>query len=114
MKVQRREIEIYVAENGRAPFSEWLHSLRDIRARAKIRIRLDRTSLGNLGDCKSVGDGVCEMKINYGSGYRIYFGHVGNKVILLLCGGDKSSQGKDIKKAHVLWADYLGRSDDKE
>ena len=68
-----RDIQIYTTEGGRAPFSEWLVSLSDNKACAKIRVRLDRVSLGNLGDCHGVGDGVQELRIDYGPGYRVYW-----------------------------------------
>ena len=78
-------------------------------AKRKIRKRLDRVEEGNLGECNFIGEGVHELKINYGPGYRIYFGQEGMKIIVLLCGGDKSSQVKDIKKAQLYWAEYNGR-----
>ena len=110
MEATPKELQIYVTEDGRAPFSEWLGSLRDIKARAKIRARLDRVSLGNLGDCHSVGDGVQELRIDYGPGYRVYFGQVGAAIVLLLCGGDKSTQAKDIEQATRYWNEYRRRS----
>jgi putative addiction module killer protein len=101
-----RDIQIYTTEGGRVPFSEWLVSLRDNKARAKIRVRLDRVSLGNLGDCHGVGDGVQELRIDYGPGYRVYFGQVGSTIVLLLCGGDKNTQAKDIEQAKHYWNEY--------
>jgi putative addiction module killer protein len=92
-----RDIQIYTTEDGRLPFSEWLASLRDSKARAKIRVWLDRASLGNFGDCHSVGDGVQELRVDYGLGYIVYFGQAGSTIVLLLCGGDKSTQAKDIQ-----------------
>ena len=74
MEATPKELQIYVTEDGRTPFSEWLASLRDFKARAKIRVRLDRVGLGNLGDCHGVGDGVQELRIDYGPGCRVYFG----------------------------------------
>ncbi|WP_053381983.1 type II toxin-antitoxin system RelE/ParE family toxin [Nitrospira moscoviensis] len=106
MEAFPREIQIYVREDGVAPFSEWLGSLRDVRGRAKIRTRLDRLELGNFGDCRGVGDGVQELRIDYGPGYRIYFGQVNTTLILLLCGGDKASQARDIQTAKSYWQDY--------
>lgn len=105
-----REIEIYLTEEGRAPFAEWLDSLRDIRGRAKIRTRLDRVRLGNFGDVASVGEGVEELRIDFGPGYRVYCGQVGSKVVLLLCGGDKSTQTQDVLQAKSYWKDYKKRS----
>ena len=97
-------------EEGHEPFNEWLTSLRDIKARAKIRVRLDRVSLGNLGDSHGLGEGVQELRIDYGSGYRVYLGQEGETIVLLLCGGDKSTQTKDIKKAKRYWNEYRRRS----
>jgi putative addiction module killer protein len=105
-----RELRIYLTEEGRAPFSEWLVSLRDSKARAKIRVRLDRVSLGNFGDCRGVGDGGQELRIDYGPRYRVYFGQVGSTIVLLLCGGDKSTQAKDIEQANQHWKDYRRRA----
>lgn len=110
MEATPKELRLYVTENGREPFTEWLTSLRDSRARAKIRVRLDRVSLGNLGDCQSVGEGVQELRINYGPGYRVYFCQEGATIVLLLCGGDKRSQAQDIETAHACWKDYRRRS----
>lgn len=104
-----REILLYETPDGKRPFSNWLESLRDINARAKIRARLDRVEAGNLGDVRAVGKGVCELRIDYGSGYRVYFGQLGTTVILLLCGGDKSSQNEDIRQAIEYWTDYGNR-----
>jgi putative addiction module killer protein len=75
----------------------------------KIEQRLDRLRLGNLGNFRSVGEGVCELKIDYGPGYRVYFGQVGTTIVLLLCGGDKSTQDRDIRKAKEYWIDYEQR-----
>jgi putative addiction module killer protein len=105
-----KKLQIYVTEDGRAPFSEWLASLRELKARAKIRVRLDRASLGNFGDCHGVGDGVQELRIDYGPGYRVYFGQEGATIVLLLCGGDKSTQTKDIEIAKGYWNEYRRRS----
>jgi len=80
-------------------FSKWIDGLQDIRARARILVRIERLATGNPGDVKPVGEGVSELRINYGSGYRVYFRKIGQKVIILLAGGDKSSQSKDIKTA---------------
>jgi putative addiction module killer protein len=88
-------IEIRKTEN----FAKWLDGLRDIRARARILVRIERLASGNPGDLKAVGEGVSELRINYGPGYRVYFKRRGQKVIVLLAGGDKSTQVKDIKTA---------------
>jgi putative addiction module killer protein len=105
------ELRLYVAGNGKVPYSLWLHSLKDIRTRAVIRVRLNRIRLGNFGDCKSVGEGVMELRIDHGPGYRVYFGQLDQRIVLLLCGGDKSSQGRDMEKARAYWVDYRRRED---
>jgi putative addiction module killer protein len=83
-------------------FSTWLRDLRDLRARAKVLARIDRLSLGNPGDVAPVGDGISEMRIHYGAGYRVYFIQRGEEIIVLLCGGDKNSQASDIRAAKKL------------
>lgn len=107
--LRKKELNIYVDQDGNAPFVEWLESLKDPTIRYRIKEKLDRVVLGNMGDHKSVGKGVMEMRLQFGAGYRIYYGEDGKNIILLLCGGDKSSQAKDIKKAHSFWRDYLKR-----
>ena len=87
-----RQIEEYITVEGRVPFGEWLKRLNDQKARARIRVRLDRLSMGNLGDCRFLGSGLCELRIDYGPGYRVYFGEIGDLIILLLAGGTKRSQ----------------------
>ncbi|MEG4283074.1 type II toxin-antitoxin system RelE/ParE family toxin [Microcoleus sp. A006_D1] len=106
MEVQPREIRRYIRPDGRIPFLEWYYSLRDGKAQVKIDARLERVILGNLGDYKSVGQGVFELRINYGPGYRIYFRQVGETIVLLLCSGDKSTQEQDILKAKEYSTDY--------
>lgn len=109
METQPREIRRYITVNGKIPFTDWLDGLRDRKTKAKIKERLKRVSLGNLGDYNSVGKGVFELRIHYGSGYRVYFGQIGTKIVLLLLGGDKSSQEKDICQAQEYWEDYEKR-----
>ncbi len=87
-------------------FSEWLGALRDARARARILIRIDRLARGNPGDVEPVGDGVSELRIDYGPGYRIYFVQRGTRYILLLAGGNKSTQSRDIERAKRLAQEY--------
>jgi len=103
------KLEYYVTDDGKVPVKEWLDGLKDVSARAKIRIRLDRARLGNLGDSRSVGVGVYELKVDYGPGYRVYFAHEGERIILLLMGGDKSTQAKDIARAKVFREDWKRR-----
>jgi putative addiction module killer protein len=88
-----------------AAFINWLRDLRDRRAQEIITQRITRLAGGLFGDVKSVGDGVSEMRINYGPGYRIYFTRQGNVVVVLLCGGDKDSQARDIARAKLMAAD---------
>lgn len=83
-------------------FDDWLRGLKDIRAKARIYNRLDGLVAGNFGDCRAVGDGISEMRIHFGPGYRIYFARRGQAVYLLLFGGDKSTQTKDIERAKSL------------
>ncbi|MBD2020621.1 type II toxin-antitoxin system RelE/ParE family toxin [Leptolyngbya sp. FACHB-36] len=109
MESTPRELLIYETEQGDAPFSSWLDSLRDREARARIKKRLDRVALGNFGDYRSVGDGIFELRIDYGPGYRVYFAQVGMLILLLLCGGDKSTQNQDIIQVKQFWADFKQR-----
>ena len=105
-------ITYYLTETGGKPFKEWLDGLKDITARQKVRVRLDRARLGNLGRNRSVGEGVYELKINYGPGYRVYYAIEKKTIVLLLTGGDKSSQNKDIALAHRYWQDHKRRRND--
>ena len=83
-------------------FSDWLHGLRDVKGKAKILARLKRAEQGNLGDHKSVGNGVAEMRVDSGPGYRVYFSHLGKIIIVILAGGDKSTQTRDIRRAKQI------------
>lgn len=106
MSDQELEISYYVALNGRSPFRDWFESLRDFNAQAIIHSQIDRLSLGNFGKCKVLRPGLFELRINYGPGYRIYFGRTGSKIILLLCGGNKSTQTKDVANAYRHWKKF--------
>lgn len=108
METYPYSIEYYLTATNKKPFREWLDSL-DVGARAKIRVRLDRVRIGNLGKNRSVGEGVFELKVDYGPGYRVYYALNGKTVILLLLGGDKSTQKKDISQAKAYWQDYKER-----
>jgi putative addiction module killer protein len=101
-----KRLIIYQTVSGSEPYVEYVDSLRDREGAARIKSRVTRTELGNLGDHRSVGHGVIELRINYGPGYRIYTGLDGPDLIVLLCAGDKSSQEKDIRRAHEYWTDY--------
>lgn len=104
------EILEYLTADGHNPFREWLETLNDREARARVRVRINRIRLGNFGDCKSVGSGISELRIPYGPGYRVYFGTQGNTVVVLLCAGDKRTQQRDIGIAQERWQEYLRRS----
>jgi putative addiction module killer protein len=97
------DIRIYTDAQGNKPFDAWLQDLRDVKARATIRARLERVRAGNFGDCKPVRDGVQELRIDLGPGYRVYLSRQGAVLVLLLCGSDKSDQDRAIRQA----MDYL-------
>lgn len=96
----------YLTADGRNPFREWLGTL-DVAVRARVQARLLRFELGNLGDHKSVGAGVWEARLAFGPGYRTYFAKEGDSIIVLLVGGTKASQRRDIRRAQEFWRDYL-------
>ncbi|MEJ1297689.1 MAG: type II toxin-antitoxin system RelE/ParE family toxin [Candidatus Sedimenticola sp. (ex Thyasira tokunagai)] len=102
----------YTDEKGNSPYSKWLNGLRDAKAKAKIIIQVDKMELGLFGDIEPIGGGLSEVRIHYGPGYRVYFRREGNQVYLLLCGGDKSTQPKDIKKAKEYWQEHKRRCKD--
>lgn len=104
--VHPREIQFYKVPNEREPFTEWFESIRDQTTRTRIQKRLVRLESGNFGDCHSVGEGVFELRVHFGPGYRIYFSEVDSTNILVLCGGDKSSQARDIERAKAYWLEY--------
>ena len=101
-----QNIEVYRPPNGKEPFNEWLKSIPDPTTRARIRAQLERLRVGNFGNVKFVGEGVFELRFHFGAGYRIYFSKIRNTIILLLCGGDKSSQTRDIERAKSYWLKY--------
>ena len=102
----RVDILLY-CRGGSIPFSDWLGGLKDLRAVGTVRARLNRIRLGNFGDCKSVGGGVEELRIDFGPGYRIYYGRDGALVVILLCGGTKGTQARDILRSQRYWKEYL-------
>ncbi len=103
------EVFRYQTDDGKEPVTEWLLSLRDKQAQAKVRLRLKRLEAGIFGDCEPVGEGVLELREHLGAGYRVYFGRHGRTVVILLCGGTKKSQAADIKAAKEYWADWKRR-----
>ncbi|MFZ2630766.1 MAG: type II toxin-antitoxin system RelE/ParE family toxin [Desulfosalsimonadaceae bacterium] len=105
----KTELLEYLTEDGENPFHKWIISLKDRSARARIRVRLNHVRLGNFGDCKPVGKGVNELRVDYGPGYRVYYGKSETTVVILLCGGSKKSQSKDIRLAQAYWADFQRR-----
>jgi putative addiction module killer protein len=105
------EIRRYTTAEGRDVFGEWVAKLADLKARARIAIRIDRLASGNSGDSKSIGEGLHELRIDWGPGYRVYYGKIERACVLLLCGGDKRKQSADIKKARGYWTDYKERTE---
>ncbi len=103
------KIRIYTDIQGRAPFEDWLHGLKEVQARAKIRARLARVEAGNFGDCKALRAGVQELKLDYGPGYRGYLSRQDDEIVLLLCGSDKSDQDRAIKQAIEYLEDWKKR-----
>lgn len=101
-----KQLLIYKTATGMAPYRSYLDSLGDRRGAAKISIRVTRAQMGNFGDHRSVGQGVIELRIHFGPGYRVYMAPCGNEIIVLLCAGDKSTQDRDIVNAHGYWEEY--------
>ncbi len=104
------EIRHYVSRAGRDVFDDWLTQLADARAQAKIATRIDRLAAGNFGDCKSLRQGLYELRVDWGPGYRVYYAMISRECVLLLCGGDKRKQTPDIDRALEYLRDYKGRS----
>jgi putative addiction module killer protein len=104
------EIRHYINAAGKDVFDEWPTGLADVRAQAKIAVRINRLAAGNSGDCKSLGQGLYEFRINWGPGYRVYYGMIGKQCVVLLCGGDKRKQVSDIEKAAYYLTDFRSRT----
>jgi putative addiction module killer protein len=102
-------VRLYRTVEGVVPFSDWVRDLRDRAAQQRIDARLTRLELGNFGDTKGVGEGVSELRIDFGPGYRVYFGRDGDTVVVLLCGGTKRRQIRDVELAKAYWQDYKQR-----
>ena len=105
-----REILHYQTADKRDLFAKWWDGLKDVRIRGRIKARLDRLLTGNFGDTKLVETGVWELRFHFGPGHRVYFELDRNVLVILLCGGDKSTQDRDIRRAREYWRDYLKRS----
>jgi putative addiction module killer protein len=112
----QNEIEIrrYITRTGKDVFGDWLSRLADIRAQAKIATRINRLASGNFGDCKPLREGLWELRIDWGPGYRVYYAMVGRACVLLICGGDKRKQSADINRAVQYLNDYRERSGTRE
>jgi|TARA_B110000240_G_C13216624_1_gene332742 putative addiction module killer protein len=104
-------INEYMDERGNSPYAQWMGRLRDPRAKAKIILQVDKMELGLFGDVEPIGDGLSELRIHHGPGYRVYYGKVKPHTYLLLCGGDKSTQSRDIRKAKEFWNTSRRRHD---
>ena len=103
------EIRHYLTASGVDVFQSWLDGLKDVKARVAILRRIDRIAEGNFGDHKFLRDGVAEVRVDLGAGYRVYYGRHGRTLVLLLCGGSKRAQAADIARAVEFWADYRRR-----
>lgn len=108
-EVQPYTVEMYVTQADKIPFEAWVCGLRDKMARHRILVRIDRLSLGNPGDTHDVGEGVWELRIEHGPGYRVYYARSGTTTCLILSGGDKTTQTADIRQAQVYWEEYQQR-----
>lgn len=109
-----KEIIVYKTKSGKVPLDDWLGRLDKVMV-SRIQSRFKRLCQGNYGDYKHVGQGVLELRYHFGSGYRVYFAEENDKIVILLCGGDKSAQqSKDIDKAQHYWQDYKQRRNSKE
>ena len=104
------DIRHYLTPAGGDPFQDWLDGLKDLKAQVAVLRRIDRLALGNLGDHKFCGEGVWELRVDVGPGYRVYYAQQGNHIVLLLCGGSKRSQQSDIRKAIAYWREFQQRS----
>ena len=109
MSTKKCEILEYLSESGKSPFQSWLDSLMDVKGRACIRQKINRLRLGYLSNIRALGDNVFEIRIFFGPGYRVYFGKSGKNTIILLYGGNKGSQKRDIERVKKYWETYQGR-----
>ena len=106
MNTKKWEVLEYIGESGSCPFQDWLENLKDVKGRAIIRKKINLLRLGYFSDSRSLGDGLFEIRIFFGPGYRVYFGKQEEKIVILLWGGKKDSQKRDIEKAQKYWKNY--------
>lgn len=107
---QEKEVKTYITPSGKNIFEAWFHHLKDMNTQLAISRRINRLACGNPGHSRFLGDGVFELKIDVGPGYCVYYGELGKTIVLLLCGGDKSTQAKDIFRAKGYWLEYRRRT----
>ncbi|MDP1557602.1 MAG: type II toxin-antitoxin system RelE/ParE family toxin [Nitrosomonas sp.] len=100
------KVSDYISDDGYDPFKMWLENLSDRQARARILVRIQRLAAGNFGDCKPIAEGIWELRIDHGPGYRVYYAKAGEKLILILAGGDKRRQQADIETAIEYWNNW--------
>jgi putative addiction module killer protein len=104
--VEPKHIIVYQDKNAKEPFTDWLNNLKDQKGRRAVLRRIGKLEQGLYGDCEPIGEGVSELRLFFGPGYRVYFGKEDNNIIILLCGGDKGSQDRDIKTAKLYWKEF--------
>lgn len=109
MEVRPRTVRTYVASDGDEPFQEWFNRLKDKKVRSAVLARIDRLRSGNFGDHRRLTGDLYELRIHYGAGYRVYFGDVDGETVVLLCGGSKRTQKRDIQKAEEYWKEFRSR-----
>lgn len=114
MQIRPEGVRNYITPNGRDPYRQWYTSIKDRKTQAIITSRIDRLQHGNPGDCKWLSSGLYELRIDYGPGYRVYFGLFRNRVVILLGGGTKRTQQRDIVRAQVYWNEFLERVKDND
>ena len=112
MQIVTRDVRNYITPDGQNPFRQWLTQLPDKRAKANIQRRIARLEEGNFGDFKRLNRDIYELRINYGPGYRVYFGMFTSRIVILLCGGRKGTQRRDITRAQNYWNELRGRDNE--
>lgn len=111
--LKKKTVVIYTTKNGREPLSEWLTCLKDRTTRARIQNRISRLELGNFGDYEPIGEGIFELRLFFGPGFRVYYAEYNDVTIILLCGGSKKTQSRDILKAKNFWKEFKEIEDEK-